>query len=55
MGCYYRSNVTGTLFNRKSLSTAPNLSREVGLEKLSRVFQELVELGKEIASKGDIE
>jgi hypothetical protein len=37
------------------ISTTPNLSREVGLEKLSRVFQELVELGKEIASKGDIE
>ena len=36
------------------INTTPSLSQEVGLERLPRIFQELVELGKEIASKGDI-
>ncbi|MBC7822744.1 MAG: hypothetical protein H7126_02485 [Candidatus Parcubacteria bacterium] len=36
------------------INTTPNFSEEVGSEKLSHVFQELVELGREIASKGDI-
>lgn len=36
------------------INTTPEFSVELSSEQLSQVFQELVELGKEIATKGDV-
>jgi len=36
------------------INTTPTLAGELSAEELPQIFQELVELGKEIASKGDI-